>query len=117
MNDTGLPEHERTARLRISVAWSPRQRQVQTVQLMVAPGTTVDQALAAAGLAAKEARKVAIWGRAARLDEVVADGDRIEFCRPLLVDPKVARRQRFQRQGVKTAGLFAQRRPGSKPGY
>jgi hypothetical protein len=29
----------------------------------------------------------------------------------------VARRERFSKQGAKSAGLFAQRRAGSKAGY
>ena len=33
------------------------------------------------------------------------------------IDPKVARRERFSKQGAGTAGLFAQRRQGAKPGY
>jgi putative ubiquitin-RnfH superfamily antitoxin RatB of RatAB toxin-antitoxin module len=41
----------------------------------------------------------------------------LEILRSLRVDPKVARRERFQRQGAKTAGLFAKRRVGAKPGY
>jgi hypothetical protein len=41
----------------------------------------------------------------------------VELYRPLLVDPKVARRERFRRQGARNTGLFAQRRPGAKPGY
>jgi putative ubiquitin-RnfH superfamily antitoxin RatB of RatAB toxin-antitoxin module len=45
------------------------------------------------------------------------DGDRLEVYRPLRVDPKVARRERFKGQGARTAGLFAKRRPGAKPGY
>lgn len=101
----------------VTVSWSPAQRQVRTVHLALPAGSSVAQALAAAGLDAAAAHRVAIWGRKAGLDQVVAEGDRIEWCRPLRVDPKVARRQRFQRQGVKTAGLFARRRPGSKPGY
>jgi len=31
--------------------------------------------------------------------------------------PKIARRERFVRQGARTAGLFANKRPGSKAGY
>jgi putative ubiquitin-RnfH superfamily antitoxin RatB of RatAB toxin-antitoxin module len=38
-------------------------------------------------------------------------GDRIEGYRTLRVDPKVARRERFARQGARSAGLFA-RKPG-----
>jgi putative ubiquitin-RnfH superfamily antitoxin RatB of RatAB toxin-antitoxin module len=40
------------------------------------------------------------------------DLDRIELYRPLKVDPKVARRERFQRQGARAAGLFARKRRG-----
>ena len=43
--------------------------------------------------------------------------DRVEVYRPLQVDPKVARRERFVRQGAKSAGLFTKRRPGAKAGY
>ena len=48
---------------------------------------------------------------------IVQDGDRIEIYRDLRVDPMVARRERFQKQGARSAGLFAKRRPGAKPGY
>jgi putative ubiquitin-RnfH superfamily antitoxin RatB of RatAB toxin-antitoxin module len=41
----------------------------------------------------------------------------VEIYRGLLVDPKVARRERFRKQGARAAGLFAKRRPGAKPGY
>jgi putative ubiquitin-RnfH superfamily antitoxin RatB of RatAB toxin-antitoxin module len=58
-----------------------------------------------------------IWGRAASAQEVLKDGDRLECYRPLLVDPKVARRERFAQQGARSAGLFAKRRPGAKAGY
>ncbi|HYP70717.1 MAG TPA: RnfH family protein, partial [Variovorax sp.] len=45
------------------------------------------------------------------------DGDRLELCRDLVVDPKVARRERFARQGARGTGLFAKRRTGAKAGY
>ena len=44
-------------------------------------------------------------------------GDRLELLRPLRVDPKVARRERFVGQGARSSGLFAKRRPNSKAGY
>ncbi len=53
--------------------------------------------------------ELSIWGRKAQGSSVLQDGDRIELTRALRVDPKVARRERFQRQGVRTAGLFARR--------
>ncbi len=58
-----------------------------------------------------------IWGRRAEAGRVLRQDDRVELYRPLLVDPKVARRERFQRQGARNAGLFARRRAGAKSGY
>jgi putative ubiquitin-RnfH superfamily antitoxin RatB of RatAB toxin-antitoxin module len=48
---------------------------------------------------------------------VLRDQDRVEIYRGLRVDPKVARRERFNRQGAKRAGLFAKTRAGAKAGY
>ena len=58
-----------------------------------------------------------IWGRAVAWDAALEEGDRIELCRPLKVDPKVARRERFARQGARGTGLFARQRRGGKAGY
>ena len=74
-------------------------------------------ALQAAGWSIEGVDEVGLWGRKAPLDRTLHDGDRVELYRPLRVDPKRARRERFGRQGARTAGLFARRRPGSKPGY
>ena len=41
----------------------------------------------------------------------------IKAYRGLRVDPMVARHERFKKQGARSAGLFAKRRPGAKPGY
>lgn len=60
---------------------------------------------------------VSVWGRKARPDQRLHPDDRIELCRALLVDPKLARRERFRKQGARTAGLFARTRPGAKAGY
>ena len=59
----------------------------------------------------------AIWGKPQSLDALLKPGDRIEVLRSLRVDPKVARRERFQKQGSRAAGLFANRRAGAKQGY
>lgn len=60
---------------------------------------------------------VGVWGRKTQASQLLHAHDRLEIYRPLLVDPKVARRQRFGQQGARSAGLFAKRRPGAKPGY
>lgn len=49
---------------------------------------------------------VGIWGRKVAPSHVLRDLDRVEIYRPLTVDPKVARRERFKRQGVRKSGLF-----------
>jgi uncharacterized protein len=109
--------------LRVTVAYSPGAREVLEFSLEVPPRTTVGQALAMSPLADKEFWEkirhlpVGIWGRPAAHVTCVEDGDRIEICRPLLVDPKQARRERFRKQGARTAGLFANRREGAKAGY
>jgi putative ubiquitin-RnfH superfamily antitoxin RatB of RatAB toxin-antitoxin module len=58
-----------------------------------------------------------IRSREVSLNQLLEEGDRVEICRPLRVDPKVARRQRFASQGAKSAGLFSKRRQGAKAGY
>lgn len=86
--------------------------QVLETRLELPTGTTVQGALLAAGLAeaTQPELKVGIWGKACALTHRLQDGDRVEIYRPLVVDPKVARRERFARQGSRGAGLFAHNR-------
>ena len=107
----------------VSVAHSPAAREVHEIALNLAQGSTVADALQASGLLVQFTELgsgqplVGVWNRKAELGQVLRGGDRVEVYRALKVDPKVARRQRFQAQGAKTAGLFATKRPGSKSGY
>jgi putative ubiquitin-RnfH superfamily antitoxin RatB of RatAB toxin-antitoxin module len=109
--------------MNVVVAYSPAPREVMEWHLDLAAGATVRDAVAASGLAAAfpaadvEAGGAGIWGRRAAWDQPLRDGDRVEVYRPLLVDPKVARRERFRKQGARATGLFATKRPGAKPGY
>jgi uncharacterized protein len=57
------------------------------------------------------------WGEPCRLEQVLTQSTRLEITKPLRVDPKVARRERFKKQGAKAAGLFAKTRAGGKSGY
>lgn len=89
--------------LRVSVAWITRKVQ-DIVPVEVCEGTTVQDAIAASGLV--EAYRLdltglstAVAGKRRRLDAMVHDGERIDLLRPLLADPKDARRQRAARQG------------------
>lgn len=105
--------------LRVTVAYSPGPRQVWEREVALPGGATVLDALCASGLyevfsdLAGRALEVAVWGRAAAPSQGLRDRDRVEVLRPLLVDPKVARRERFQRQGARAAGLFS-KRPGGR---
>ncbi|MDO8277137.1 MAG: RnfH family protein [Burkholderiaceae bacterium] len=109
--------------LKVSVLWSPQGGEVHEVHLRLRPGATLGDAVQASGLAARFAQidlaqdMFGIWGRPALPAQRLADEDRVEIYRPLQVDPKMARRQRFQKQGARTAGLFASKRPGAKQGY
>ena len=109
--------------LTIFLVYSPAPRQVREWVLQLAAGATVAQALAASGLfdefpELRTGRPVlGIWGRKTTAGQVLLDRDRIEIYRGLRVDPKVARRERFNRQGAKRAGLFAKTRAGAKAGY
>ena len=109
--------------LQLAVVYSPAPREVHEWALELPAGATVVDALRASGLGAEfpelqwNAETVGVWGRKAQPDDVLSDGDRIEVYRPLRVDPKVARRERFRSQGARSAGLFAKKRPGAKPGY
>jgi putative ubiquitin-RnfH superfamily antitoxin RatB of RatAB toxin-antitoxin module len=109
--------------LRIKLVYSPAPRQVREWTLELAGGATVAQALAAGGVFEefpdlKAVRLVlGIWGRKTTPGHVLRDQDRVEIYRGLRVDPKVARRERFNRQGAKRAGLFARTRAGAKAGY
>ena len=109
--------------MRVTLAWSPAPRQVLEWQLALPAGATVRDAVEASGLRAAApqldlgAAEVGVWGRRCEWTAPLREGDRVEIYRPLRVDPKVARRERFRKQGARAAGLFAQRRPGAKPGY
>ena len=109
--------------IRVTVLYSPAAREVHEWAVTLAPGATVLQALQESGLRAAfpgvdlGGAVVGIWGRKAGLEQVLEDRDRVEIYRPLQVDPKLARRERFRRQGVRAAGLFARKRDGAKPGY
>lgn len=57
-------------------------------------GATVADAVAASGLSLEGIDGYAIHGERAAADDPLADGDRVELLRPLLLDPKEARRRR-----------------------
>lgn len=119
------------ALIQVSLCWSLQPRQVQEIQLSVPAGSrleaVVDAAVALYLQATPDASQAdmaplkfiapGIWGRQSDWQALVQAGDRVELYRPLKVDPKVARRQRFKRQGKGRTGLFANRKRGAAAGY
>lgn len=109
--------------LSLTVVMAPGPRQVREQPVCLSAPVTVMQALRATGwLEAGEGidlnrYTVSVWGRRVGLEHALREGDRIELCRALVVDPKVARRERFAKQGARGTGLFARRRPGAAAGY
>lgn len=70
------------------------------VEVRVAAGATVAEAIERSGLAARlpgadiAGAPVGIFGKRVRRDTMLGDGDRIELYRRLIADPKAARRRR-----------------------
>lgn len=99
--------------LAIEVAFGLPHKQ-RLVALSVPPGTTAREAVALADLPQLfpelapetfENAPLGIFGQALRdpSQYQVAPGDRVEVYRPLLIDPKAARRERAKRQASGSA--------------
>ena len=89
---------------RIEVAFATPLRQ-EVVEITVHPGTTIEQAIRNSGILERfpeidlSRQRVGIFGELVQLPDPVHDGDRIEIYRPLLADPKEARRNRAKIAG------------------
>lgn len=109
--------------MKVTVAYSPAPRQVREWTLDMPSGSSARQAVVQCGMLAEftdlalDGLNAGIWGKRYSLNHKLKDKDRLEIYRPLRVDPKVARRERFTSQGAKRAGLFANKRVGAKAGY
>ncbi len=66
--------------------------------LLLPTGATVSDALEALAVRPSPEVRLGVWGRTVKATEVLSDGDRIEFYRPLKHDPKAARRARVTRR-------------------
>ena len=93
--------------LNVEVIYSPRAGEFDAVRLCLPQGARIRDALLQSGLLARHAHidlerhKVGVWGKWRGLDEPLRDADRVEIYRPLIVDPKEARRRR-QREATCT---------------
>jgi putative ubiquitin-RnfH superfamily antitoxin RatB of RatAB toxin-antitoxin module len=73
---------------------------VTEIEVRLAAGATVADAIERSGIAARlpgadiAGAPVGIFGKRARRDTPLGDGDRVEVYRRLIADPKTARRRR-----------------------
>ena len=90
--------------IRVEVVHALPTRQI-ALSVTLPEGATVRDAvmasgiLEAAGLTPAALDAVGIWNRVVTADSVLTDGDRVELYRPLLADPKDARRKRARSAG------------------
>ncbi len=100
------------ATMRVEVAYARPDRQ-WLLALEVDAGATAQAALLASGLLAECSELqigepvLGVWSRKVTADTVLEPGDRLEVYRPLVADPKTARRNRAAKQRG--------RHPGGRP--
>ncbi len=83
----------------VEVAYAKPDIQV-LINISLPNGSTVEQAIVASGILKTfpelqlSALQVGVFGKACTLEQILKPADRIEIYRPLIHDPKDARRQR-----------------------
>jgi putative ubiquitin-RnfH superfamily antitoxin RatB of RatAB toxin-antitoxin module len=86
-------------KIQIEVAYALPQEQV-IITLAVAKETSIEEAIKASKIIQKypdidlKKQKVGIFSKAKKLNQTLQAGDRIEIYRPLIADPKEARKKR-----------------------
>jgi putative ubiquitin-RnfH superfamily antitoxin RatB of RatAB toxin-antitoxin module len=95
--------------LQVEVVYCPAPGVDERVALTLPVGATLADALAASGLPAchglqHETLRAGIWSRVRDPATVLRERDRVEIYRPLTVDPKEARRLRYQRHKQRQRG-------------
>lgn len=105
----------------IQVAYSPAPEVVDCVQLTLPEGATLEQALRSSGLLQRHGLSLdastvcGVWAKIRPLDHPLREGDRVEVYRPLRVDPKEARRQRYRKTTPNAKGARGAQVAGDKP--
>ncbi len=98
-----MTEERIKQRIRVEVAYALPERQV-LLALEMEQGGTVRQAIERSGLLLQipdidlARSSVGVFGKFVPLDTLLRDGDRVEIYRPLIADPKDARRKKAARR-------------------
>jgi uncharacterized protein len=106
------------ALIEVEVIYCARPGHADSVSLQLAVGTLLRDALQASGLLERhalsiEGLRVGIWSREKPLATPLRDRDRVEIYRPLVMDPKEARRLRHRNEGG--AARKARAKPARPP--
>ncbi len=86
--------------MNVGVCYAEADRQ-SWLRLEIPDNSTVEQAIQLSGLLARypeidlAKQKVGIFGKLAKLDTVVQEGDRVEIYRQITVDPAMVQRRRL----------------------
>ncbi len=88
---------ETAKKIRVEVAYAESERQY-LLELTVPSGSDVNHVLNQSGIVERhrldlDVNSVGIFGRVVQLEQLVAEGDRVEVYRPLTADPKEIRRE------------------------
>ena len=110
-------------KITIEVAFALPEKQL-LLTLDVAPGTTLGEAITRSGIVDEfpdliiDPARVGIFGKKARLEDELRSGDRVEIYRPLIADPKEARRKRAEvaKEKLKAEKLKAEKAKSSRSG-
>jgi uncharacterized protein len=101
-------------RIQVEVAFA-RENEQAILPVEGAQGLTAREAIERSGILTRfpeidlAINKIGVFGKLAKLDQVLRGGDRVEIYRPLVADPKQARKKRAAEGKVmrKGAGLEA----------
>ncbi len=93
--------------VRIEVVYCPLPGVTDLVAVTLPAGSTVGLAVQMSGLLQRHgllqgdaqvaSLRLGVWGKPREASSLVRERDRVEIYRPLLVDPKEARRQRYKK--------------------
>ncbi|SNR74187.1 hypothetical protein SAMN05192560_0813 [Methylobacillus rhizosphaerae] len=96
-----------TTRIPVEVAHALPEKQM-ILKIEVAPGTTALQAVLQSGISdhfpGLDTNQLGIFGEVVQTDHILQAQDRVEIYRPLLADPKEARRKRASRDAAPRKG-------------
>lgn len=109
---------DRAEPLCLEVVYCPRPGVTEQVPLRLPPGATLLDALQASGLLerhglAMSGLRAGIWCKVQEPGTPLREGDRVEIYRALRVDPKEARRQRYEQHKLRAKAGTKGRSPAA----